>query len=102
MVRRAEREARDVDFLDRAPRVLQPVERRLGDQLEAGGAAAPRAARAASIFSRAASCSRSASENADTGTPFAAAATSLTRATAADAAGRDADDADLASRRGPR
>ena len=30
-----EREAGDVHFLDRAARVLQPIDRRLGDQLEA-------------------------------------------------------------------
>ena len=30
-----EREAGDVDFLDRAARVLEPIDRRLGDELEA-------------------------------------------------------------------
>ena len=33
-----ERETGDVDLLDRAQRVLQPVERRFGDELESGGA----------------------------------------------------------------
>ena len=61
------REAGDVDFLDRRRRILQAVERRLRDELQAGRAQLSSSARSVTR-SRPASCSRSASEKPDTGT----------------------------------
>ena len=77
-----QREAGDVHFLDRAPGILQAIERRLGDELEAGGAQLFEQ-RAQRDPSRAASCSRSASEKPDTARSMRPRATSRTRSTAA-------------------
>ena len=97
-----QRQAGDVHFLDRPPRILQPIERRFGDELEPGGVQLFEQRAQRDLLARRELLRDRRARTPDTGTPFAAATTSRTRASAAARRRGHADDADLAGAGRPR